>query len=35
MSKNLDTINSVLSQIRKSGLYGALNNDLNLPDLFV
>jgi hypothetical protein len=35
MSKNLDTINSVLSQIRKSGLYGALNTDLNLPDLFV
>lgn len=35
MSNKSDTISSVISQIRKSGLYGLLNTDVNLPDLFV
>jgi hypothetical protein len=35
MSDKSDTISSVLSQIRNLGLYGALNNDLSLPNLFV
>jgi hypothetical protein len=35
MSDKSKTISCVLSQIRKSGLYGALNTDLSLPNLFV
>ena len=35
MSDKSDTITSVLWQIRESGLYGALNTDLSLPNLFV
>lgn len=35
MSNKSDTITSVLSHIRQSGLYGALNTDLSLPSLFV
>jgi hypothetical protein len=35
MSDKSDTISSVLSQIRDSGLYGVLNTDLSLHNLFV
>jgi hypothetical protein len=35
MSNKSDTFSSVLSQIRQSGLYGALNSDLSLPNLFI
>lgn len=35
MSDKPDIISSVLLQIKKSGLYGALNTDLSLPRLFV
>jgi hypothetical protein len=35
MSDKLRTISCVLSHIRNSGLYGALNADLGLPNIFV